>query len=287
MAAYHILRFAHLLKNGLPKKQLRTKPTNTLFLVSVVLMTEHTKFEPFAKRLRVEISAPVSCSSLQAPSLCSNSRNNEIVNQEKRQNNAETKMDIRQKTGVGGLRGVKTKSSHQRVGPRQQLKLRNTLERWFIKPKKTTSTTDPQDDVEMTGGNSQNTSIHCLDSQNDEKATASYMDEETQPLTPQNLEEDSPVSPASKDSAGSDNQTVSLNDGELEKQELETCSPSSENSVKHNMKITDFFSGSSSPGLPVRRPRPDKPPEKQDAERKLPLLMSSLKSNGWGRQSEN
>ncbi|KAF3704301.1 Poly(ADP-ribose) glycohydrolase [Channa argus] len=267
MAAYHILRFAHLLKKGLPKKQLCTKSTNNVLLVSVVLMTENTKFEPLAKRLRVETGPPVSRSYLQAPSLCSNSRNNETVNQEKRQDNTKTQMDMRQRTGAGGLRGVKTKSLHQRIGPRQQPKFRNILEQWLNKPRKNISATDTQHDVELTDGAFQNTSIQSLDSQTDEKPTASCMDEETQPLTPQNLEDDNPVSPASKDSADSEIQTVSLIDDVLEKQEMETCSASSENSVKHNMKITDFFSGTSSPGLPVRRQRPDRPPDKQDADR--------------------
>uniref|UniRef100_A0A4W6F4S9 poly(ADP-ribose) glycohydrolase n=1 Tax=Lates calcarifer TaxID=8187 RepID=A0A4W6F4S9_LATCA len=126
-----------------------------------------------------------------------------------------------------------------------------------------------QDDVEIVDeGGSQSTSAQSMDCQNAEKPTVSDTDEETQPLTPQDLEEDNPVSPASKNSAGSGlMQTLSHSGGELEEQEMETCPRSLEDSVKHNTKITDFFSGTSSPCLPVRRHRPDKSPDREDADK--------------------
>ncbi|XP_070707586.1 poly(ADP-ribose) glycohydrolase-like [Pempheris klunzingeri] len=272
MAAYRILRFVYLLKRGLPKKQVWTKLNNTSSLVSapVVLMTALTDFEPLAKRVRVETCIPTPLSSsLKESSLCIQStvRDNETVNQEKKQNDTETKMDIRPKTGADGLRGVKTKGYHQRIGPRQQQKFRNTLERWLVKPTKSPNTAEinqTQEVAEMTDdGGFQSTSAQFLDCQNDENPTLSDPDDETQPLTPEDLDEDSSVSPASKDSAGTDLvQTLGL-----EKQEMEPCSSSSVGSDKHNAKITDFFSGTSSPRLPVRQGKPDKPPEKQDPDK--------------------
>ncbi|XP_070783316.1 poly(ADP-ribose) glycohydrolase-like [Enoplosus armatus] len=275
MAAYYILRFAHLLKKELPKRQVWTKPNNTSLVVSaqVVLMTALTDFEPLAKRLRVEISAPMSfSSSLKVPSLCIQNRDNETV-EERRQNNTATKMDMQPKTRADGLRGVKEKKGyHQRTGPRQQQKFRNTLERWLVKPSKNPSTADlcqTQEDIEMADdGGFQSTSAQFLDCQNDEKPTQSDSDDETQPLTPQDLDEDNLVSPASQDCTGSGPvQTLPHNYGGLEKEDMETCSESSEGSVKHVTKITDFFSGTSSPGLPLRRSRADKPPQKQDADK--------------------
>lgn len=179
------------------------------------------------------------------------------------------KMDIQPKSGDGGLRGVKTKSSHQST--RQQHKFRNTLEQWLIKPRKKQSTAEvcqTQDSVEMTGdGSFQSSSALSLDSQNGEKLTVSDMDEETQPLTPQNLEEDSAMSSASKDSTRSDIQTASHKDDGLEEQEKETFTANSENSIKHNKKITDFFPGTSSPDLPVRRAQSHKSSEKHHADK--------------------
>ncbi len=179
-------------------------------------------------------------------------------------------MDARPKTGGDGLRGVKKKVPQQRIGLRQKKMLGSTLDHWFVKPTKKTSTAEvcqTQDDVGMTDDNDfQSTSAQFLDCQNAEKPTLSDPDEETQPLTPQDLDEDNPVSPASEDPAGSGlMQTVPHNDDGLENQEMATGPASSEGSVKHTTKITDFFSGSSSPDLPVRRSRPNKSPEKQDA----------------------
>lgn len=180
-------------------------------------------------------------------------------------------MDLKPKTGADGLRGVKTKGYHQGISPRQKQKFRNTLEGWLVKPTNNPSTAEvcqTQEDAEMTDdGAFQSTSAQLLDCQNDEKPTLSDVDDETQPLTPQDRAEDSPVSPASKDLAGSGlMQTLPHIYAGSEKEETETCLASSVGSVKHNTKITDFFSGTSSTGLPVRRGSPDKPPEIQDAE---------------------
>uniref|UniRef100_A0A8C4NXL5 poly(ADP-ribose) glycohydrolase n=1 Tax=Dicentrarchus labrax TaxID=13489 RepID=A0A8C4NXL5_DICLA len=298
---------------------------------SLCRMTALTDFEPLAKRLKVDIKAPTSPSSSVKGNLvkCNfsgsvyaeqvigfillypppfvkqyilfyssvsilgiQSRDNETVDQERRKNNTETKMNIRPKTGADVLRGVKTKSYHQRTGPRQQHKFRNTLERWLVKPSKNPNTAEvcqTQEDVEMTDdGDFQSTSAQSLDCQNAEKPALSDSDEETQPMTPQDLDEDNPVSPASKDSAGSGlMQTLHNNYDGLEKQEMETCSASTEESVKHNTKITDFFSGTSSSGtsssgtsssgLPVRRGRPDKFPGKQVAGNDSSAAESDVK----------
>ncbi|XP_034414720.1 poly(ADP-ribose) glycohydrolase-like isoform X3 [Cyclopterus lumpus] len=178
-------------------------------------------------------------------------------------------MDIRPKTGADSLRGVKTKGDRQRISPKPQQKVRNTLLQWLGKLQKTPSTHEAcqiQEDVEMAGDcGFQSTSAQVLDCQKSENPTSSDEDKETQPLTPQELYEDTPVSPPSNESAGGGlMQTLSHNYGGLEKKEVETCS---ESSVKHNTRITDFFSGTSSTGLPVRRGRPDKTPEKQDADK--------------------
>ncbi|XP_056285998.1 poly(ADP-ribose) glycohydrolase [Pseudoliparis swirei] len=232
MAAYYILRLSHLLKKGLPKKHVWTKPNNTSFVVSaqVVLMTALTNCEPLAKRLKVEISAPTSpSSSLTAPSSCIQSRD-DTVNQERRQHDTEKKMDMRPKTGADSLRGVKTKGDRQKICPKPQQKATNTLLQWLGKHQKQPSTHEAcqiKEDVEMAGDcGFQSTSAQVMDCQNAENPTLSDDDEETQPLTPQELYEETPVSPPSNDSAG----------------------------------------GMSSTGLPVRSCRPDTAPEDADED---------------------
>ncbi|KAM7370668.1 hypothetical protein PAMP_010195 [Pampus punctatissimus] len=233
-------------------------------------MTSLTDFEPLAKRFRVETSAPTSpSSSLQDHSVCIHNRDNETVDQEKRQNNSETKMDKRPKTGAAGLRGVKTIGFHHKPRSRQQQNIRNTLERWLVKPKTTPRTAEvcqTEEDIQMIDDDRfQSSSAQSLDSQNAEQPAVSDSDEETQRLTQQDLEEDSPMSPDLKDSAESGlTQTLTCNDGGLEEQEIKSRS---EDSVKHNTKITDFFSGPSSLRLPLRRGRPNKSPEKRDADK--------------------
>lgn len=152
-------------------------------------------------------------------------------------------MDILPKAGTGCVRGVKLKGSLKRVRPRQQTKFTNTLEQWLVKPSEDSSTTEHcqnKEDVEMTEDDDfQCTSAQSLDCRKAEKHSVSDTDEETQPLTPQDFDQED-------------------NDVGLEKQERETCLTSSVGSVKNGPKITDFFSGISSPGLPVRWERSDK-----------------------------
>lgn len=155
-------------------------------------------------------------------------------------------MDIQPKTGGNGLRDEKMKGYHQKIGPRQKHKFRNTLEQWLVKPSKKQRTAEvcqTHKDVEMTD-DCQSSSAQCLDSQNPSLSTS---DEETQPLTPQDLDENSYVSLAPN-----------------EEQAMEVNPVSSDGSVKHNTKITDFFLRPSSAGLPVRQGRPDKYPAKGD-----------------------
>ncbi|KAM3859935.1 poly(ADP-ribose) glycohydrolase [Diretmus argenteus] len=278
MAAGRILRFVQLLKKGLLKKQIWTNPNgvSSVVLNQVVLMTALTDFEPLAKILRVESQTSQS-SSFKGPLVCSQRVDNVTMDQERRENNKEQKMYMRPKTGVGVMRGIKTKGSHHRIGPRQQQRFRGSLESWLVKPSKPTSTAEvcqAQEDVEMTdAAGFQCTSAQSVDTKShgrachiSEEPAVIDLDEETQLLTPQDLEEDSPVSPASKDSAGSGYlQTVIRDDGELEKQGTERFSGDSKASVKRSPKITDFFSGFSS-GLPLRRDGPEESLEKQDGD---------------------
>ena len=232
-------------------------------------MTALTDFEPLSKRLKVETSARTPSSSslkgnsagchfsvtVHVISYCFNlsvlflssvfsfqRRHNDTVDQEMRQKNAEAKMNIPKKTGADGLRGVKAKTYHQKTGPRQKEKLRNSLEQWLVKPSKIQSPAEVcqiQDDVEMAGDSDfQSTSVQSL---NCEKPTLSDSDEATQPLAPQDLDEYNPVSQASKD-----------------KEEMEASPVGSEGFVRQNTKITDFFPGKASPGLPMKRGRPEK-----------------------------
>lgn len=263
MAAYRILRVAYLLNRR--QNQVWTTSNSTSFVISaqVVLMTALTDFEPLAKRLKVDSNAPTSpSSSHEGPSLCRQSTGNE-TDKGGRENKTEAKMDAQPKPREGDMQSVKTKGSVQRIGPRKQEQFKNTLDRWLIKPLKNPSTADvcqTQEDDEMTDdGDCQSTSAQSADRRIAEQHPVSDTDEETQPLTPQDLDQDCPVSPSSQDFEGSEfTQTSSCNDGELE---------SSEGSVKHSKKITDFFTGMSSPALPVRRGKSRKSPQKQDADK--------------------
>ncbi|XP_026034254.1 poly(ADP-ribose) glycohydrolase isoform X1 [Astatotilapia calliptera] len=276
MAAHHFLGFVHLLKKGLYKNQVCAK-NSILSLASaqVVLMTALTDLEPLAKRLKVGTSAPLSSSSSRGGSLSSSqSVGAATSDQERMENKTERKVVIRPKTsGAGDLRGVKMKGRLQRIGPTQQQKFRNTLERWLIKPMETSSTGDvcqTQNDEEMMDDDGfQSTSAQSLESKEAEILFVTDTDEETQPLTPADLDQDPPVSPAAKDSAGSDlTPTLLQSDDDLETTKMDTCPATSDGSVKLNSKITDFFSGVSSPGFPGKRRRSEKSPEKQDTENK-------------------
>lgn len=175
-------------------------------------------------------------------------------------------MDTQPKTAAGGLRRVKTNASHQKVLPRLQQKLINTLDQWLVKPTKTQNTEEVcqmEDVSEITDDSAfQSTSAQSQERQNAEIHTVSDTDEETQPLTPQDLEEDDPVSLVSKGSAETELvETLPADDGGSENEEIEICAASSEGPAKHNAKITDFFSGKSS-----SRP----PTEEQDTDTDSP-----------------
>ncbi|XP_008288650.1 poly(ADP-ribose) glycohydrolase isoform X2 [Stegastes partitus] len=236
-------------------------------------MSALTDLEPLAKRLKVESNAPTSSSSShEGPSQCSQSTGDETVDQGRRENKTEAKMDAQPKPREEGLGRVKIKGSLQRTGPRKQEQPKYSLERWLVKPAKNPSTADVcqiQEDVEMTdAGGVQSTSAQSADCKIAEHPPVSDTDEETQPLTPQDLDPDYPVSPASQDSAGSEpTQTSSRNESGSEKQETETYPESSKGSVKHSAKITDFFSGMPSPALPFRRGKSNRFPQKQDPDK--------------------
>lgn len=164
--------------------------------------------------------------------LCIQKAGYEIIIRERRPNNTETKMDVRPKTGEGVLRGVKRKGSLQTTIPPQK-HIRNTLQQWLVKPSINTveaeaSQTPENADVTDTCHNP------STQSHDRNKPALSDSDSDTQPLTPQDLPQNSPEPKAFED-----------------KQETEATVP--EAFVKQKTKITDFFSGMSAPGLPIRR----------------------------------
>uniref|UniRef100_A0A674NJD9 poly(ADP-ribose) glycohydrolase n=1 Tax=Takifugu rubripes TaxID=31033 RepID=A0A674NJD9_TAKRU len=149
-------------------------------------------------------------------------------------------MDMQPKTEAKGLRGVKTKT-HQRTDCTQKQKFRNTLQQWLVKPSRKTNRgemRDTQEDPDMPDAcDLQSTSDQFMDYQ---KSALSDSDEDTQPLTPQDLDECSPVAKCSKE------------------QDREANPISSGASAKKTTKITDFFPGSTSRRLPVKRSRAEK-----------------------------
>lgn len=199
--------------------------------------------------------------------------NTAAADQERMENTRETKAVIRlQRSGASDLQGVKMKGPLQRIGPRHQPKIRNTLERWLVKPVKSSSAAEvcqTKDDEEMTDDSGfQSTSVQSLDFKKAQMASGSDTDEETQPLTPEDLTQEPPVSPSAKDSAGSElKQELLHDDGGLGRTKTETCQASSENSFKFSAKITDFFSGTSSPRLTLRQRGSEKSPDKQGSEK--------------------
>lgn len=251
-------------------------------------MAALTDFEPSPKRKRVETETQSSAISSQkgilatifyffstkdtkskfyscfyltplGSALCSHDgTSNETPDQGKRENKTERK---------GDLRGVKSK----KIGTKFQLKPINTLESWLVKPSKSKASAEAsqtQDDFEIVDGSSVETPSAQSPEGKNTDISSFNLDEETQVLTPPVFEQDSSVSPFSVDSAGSRLiQALSHNDDGLEKQEKERCS---EGSVKHKVKITDFFSGHSSQSLQVKRDKPTKSPEEQDEDRDSP-----------------
>uniref|UniRef100_A0A8C8DV93 poly(ADP-ribose) glycohydrolase n=1 Tax=Oryzias sinensis TaxID=183150 RepID=A0A8C8DV93_9TELE len=163
------------------------------------------------------------------------------------------------KTRANDLRGVK----RNKFGANFQQKPLNTLEGWLVKPSKCVATAEASqtpEDVEMLGESSVETPLAPSPEGKITGMSSSDLDEETQVLTPPDIDQDSSVSQFSADSGG---QTLSHNVAGLEKQEKERCSG---DSVKHKVKITDFFLGHSSQNLKVKRIKPDKSPEEQETE---------------------
>ncbi|CAN9509175.1 unnamed protein product [Ophioblennius macclurei] len=257
MASYCRSRVFHLLKKGLPNSQVWTKSNRTSFLVSVqvTLMTAMTDLEPLAKRLKVDINAPTSPSS----SHHGPCQSKESLKQERRDDKPETKMD-HSKTGEADL--------VQRSGRRQQLKINTTtLERWLVKPSKSPKTAEVQEtqqDVEITDEDAfPSTSAQSPDCKVIESISVSDTDEDTQPLTPQDLVEELSSSPDSQASTIVNVQTQSGSDEGFEKHKTETPSA---NSAKQRTKITHFFSSTSAPGSQGRPPRSGKDSGKRDDE---------------------
>ncbi|MEQ2276761.1 hypothetical protein XENORESO_008321, partial [Xenotaenia resolanae] len=235
MASWRLLKLVSQLKKP---KLISTEPNNAVFLLSAqaLLISAFTDFDS-SKRAKVETkkqTAPASFS--KGVRFCHHSTGNEAINQESKENKAETNMDMRPKTAAGGLRGVKTKSTFQKIGPRQQKKFRNTLDRWLVKPSKSSSATEEcqgQEDVEMTDEEgSQNPLAVYVNYENIEKSSISAMDDYTQVLTPQDFDEGCPLLPDSRDSAG---KPASSQDAS---QPLEACSSHSEGSAKQRTKTS-------------------------------------------------
>lgn len=149
-------------------------------------------------------------------------------------------MDMQPKTGEKGLRGVKTKG-FQRIGCTQRQKFKNTLQQWLVKPSKKANTgemSDTSEDPNM--ANACGFYGTSDESTNYQKSALSDSEEETQPLTPQDLEE------------------CSLVKCSKEQQEVEANPTRPGATAMQNAKITDFFSGSTSGNLPVKRSRQNK-----------------------------
>lgn len=154
-------------------------------------------------------------------------------------------MDMQPKTGGKGLRGVKTKT-YQRTGHTERQNLRTTMQQWLVKPAEKPNPSvmsDTPGDPNMANDRGfQGTSDQFMDYQ---KSALSDSEEETQPLTPQDLDECSIVKCSKK------------------QQEVEANPTTSGASALQNAKITDFFSGSTSGHLPVKRSRQNKDADKE------------------------
>ncbi|MED6286580.1 hypothetical protein CHARACLAT_007458, partial [Characodon lateralis] len=219
-------------------KLISTEPNNAVFVLSAqaLLISAFTDFDS-SKRAKVETkkqTAPASFS--KGVRFGHHSTGNEAINQESKENKAEINMDMGPKTAAGGLRGVKTKSTFQKIGPRQQQKFRNTLDRWLVKPSKSSSATEEcqgQEDVEMTDEEgSQNPLAVYVNYENIEKSSISAMDDYNQVLTPQDFDEGCPLLPDSRDSAGKPAFSQDAS------QPLEACSSHSEGSAKQRTKTS-------------------------------------------------
>nr|XP_057917014.1 poly(ADP-ribose) glycohydrolase-like isoform X3 [Doryrhamphus excisus] len=212
-------------------------------------MNALTDFEPPGKRARIE--APTSPpSSLQGSSPCIHNNDDWTLEPEEDNN----KMDTRPKSDTDALRGVRTKTSHHRISPRQQTRLRNTLERWLLKPTPRTSTSETCQDEEDTEMMDEDSCPRSLGGQNTSPQVISDSDEETQRLTPQDLDCDNLV-------------PILLSDSESESM----CQDPGTRKVGATSsggitKITDFFSGALSAGSSLSRRKVDPCPEHRDTD---------------------
>lgn len=226
---------------------MRTKTIETSFLVSVqvTLMTAMTDLEPLAKRLKVEISPPASpSSSTHGP--CQSKKNPQ---QETANDKPEAKRHAGLRTGEGGLL--------QRSGRRKQQTINNTLlDRWLLKPSKSPKTAEvrrSQQDVEIIDDDAfPSTSARSPDCKMSDNLSASDTDEDTQPMTPQDLVQELSSSPDSQDSAGIGS--------------LQARSGSDEGLRSHKTRTPSARSETSAPDSPVRSDQPGKDPGEQDSE---------------------
>lgn len=167
-------------------------------------------------------------------------------------------MDVKPKNRAGSVGGVKLKESHQT----QQQKLKNTLDRWLVKPQKVTcpeKVSQQQEDVEISEENAlQSTSDETNPSQNTEQDAVYNEDEETQLLTPQEPDKNTPI--LTEDAP----------------QETETSTKTADASVKQKRRITDFFSGSSSQRDSVKRSRIDRSPDESEEEPASPEVQPDV-----------
>lgn len=189
-------------------------------------------------------------------SLCIQNTGDKIIAQERREN--KTNMDPQSKRDKDTLPNEKFK----KAGLGQPQKIRNTLDRWLLKPSKSPNATEKcpnQKDVGVTDDlGFQSSSASSLDCKNAAESSDYDMDEDTQPLTSQDWAASCPMSPTSMDSTGSGcTQTGPRDEKELEEEPAGACATSFEGSAKKRIKITDFFSGALSQSLPVKRGRPD------------------------------
>ncbi|KAM4526723.1 poly(ADP-ribose) glycohydrolase [Fundulus diaphanus] len=258
MASWRLLKLVSRLKKP---QFISTKPNNTVSLASVqaLLISALTEFEA-TKRAKVEAKTQTPPAPFYKGGVCfcHHGTGSGPVDQETKENKADTNMDVRPKTGADGLRGVKTKGSLKKIGPRQQQMLRSTLDRWLVKPSKGSSATEEclgQED----GDRSQKPSAVYVNSDSEDT-----MDEDTQILTPQDFDEDCPFPPDSKSSAGSGFlfKRAACQD-ELGKQPVEVCSDAS---AKQRTKITDFFTGGSSQNFAVKNGWRETSTEEQDPD---------------------
>ncbi|XP_038128669.1 poly(ADP-ribose) glycohydrolase-like [Cyprinodon tularosa] len=259
MAFWSLLKLVSQLKKSL---LISTQPNQTVFLASIqaLLITGLTDFEPL-RRAKVETKNQAAAASFyKGLSFCHPSVGNEAMNQ----NKAKTNMDARHKSGAGGLRGIKTKANFKK----QQLKFKNNLDQWLVKPSKSSSATGEspgQKDVEMTDDQgSQNPSAVIVNYENAEKSEVFTMDEDTEILTPQDFSEDSPLKPDSNDTEEIElTQKLSPYQEELDKQD----EAGSSHSINQRAKITDFFPGGSSQTFNVKNGCRDTTSEEQDPKK--------------------